>query len=41
MKSLEEVIKDKAKLTYAFEYIVISSYLSFYLKIKFKKCMSF
>ena len=34
MKTLE-VIKDKATLTSAFEYIAISSYLSFYLRIKF------
>ena len=41
MNTLEEVIKDKATLTSAFEYIAISSYPSFYLKIKFNTYVYF
>ena len=41
MKTLEEVIKDKATLTSAFEYIAISSYPSFHLKIKFNTYVYF
>ena len=41
MKTLEEVTKNKASLTSAFEYIAISSYPSFYLKIKFSTYIYF
>ena len=41
MKTLEEVIKDKATLTSTLEYIGISSYPGFHLKINFKTCISF
>ena len=41
MKTLEEVIKNKATLTSAFEYITISSYPSFYLEIKFNTYIYF
>ena len=41
MKTLEEVIKDKATLTSTFGYIAISSYPSFHLKIKFNTYVYF
>ena len=41
MKTLKEVIKNKATLTSAFEYITISSYPCFYLKIKFNTYVYF
>ena len=41
MKTLKEVIKDKAALTSAFEYLAISSYPCFYLKIKFNTYVYF